>query len=93
MFPPRKILFPIDFSERSTAVVPTAAALARKFDAELELMNVKNPMPLEDSIALYERGQALKAHCEQKLRSAESRLEKIVQAPKGSVAAEPLKLG
>ena len=25
---------------------------------------------LEDSIALYERGQALKAHCEQKLRSA-----------------------
>ena len=48
---------------------------------------------LEDSIALYERGQALKAHCEQKLRFAESRLEKIVQAPKGTVAAEPLKLG
>lgn len=34
---------------------------------------------LEDSIALYERGQALKAHCESKLKAAESRLEKIVQ--------------
>jgi exodeoxyribonuclease VII small subunit len=48
---------------------------------------------LEDSIALYERGQALKAHCEQKLRSAESRLEKIVQTPKGTVGTEPLKFG
>lgn len=47
---------------------------------------------LEDSIALYERGQALKAHCEQKLRSAESRLEKIVQGPKGPVGAEALNL-
>jgi exodeoxyribonuclease VII small subunit len=34
---------------------------------------------LEESIAWYERGQALKAHCEQKLKAAESRLEKIVQ--------------
>ena len=33
---------------------------------------------LEDSIALYERGQALKSHCEKKLKSAEGRLEKIV---------------
>ncbi|MBV9991923.1 MAG: exodeoxyribonuclease VII small subunit [Alphaproteobacteria bacterium] len=33
---------------------------------------------LEDSIALYERGQALKAHCEAKLKAAEGRLEKIV---------------
>jgi exodeoxyribonuclease VII small subunit len=38
---------------------------------------------LEDSIALYERGQALKAHCETKLKSAESRLEKIVMGSEG----------
>ena len=38
---------------------------------------------LEDSIALYERGQALKAHCEDKLKSAESRLEKIVMGANG----------
>jgi exodeoxyribonuclease VII small subunit len=48
---------------------------------------------LEDSIALYERGQALKAHCEQKLRSAESRLEKVVTGPKGAERTEPMDLG
>jgi exodeoxyribonuclease VII small subunit len=48
---------------------------------------------LEDSIALYERGQALKAHCETKLKAAESRLEKIVTGAKGAERAEPLDLG
>ena len=38
---------------------------------------------LEDSIALYERGQALKAHCEAKLKAAEGRLEKIVMGAGG----------
>lgn len=38
---------------------------------------------LEDSIALYERGQALKAHCEAKLKAAEGRLEKIVLGASG----------
>ena len=47
---------------------------------------------LEDSIALYERGQALKAHCESKLKVAESRLEKIVQSG-GKLASEPVDLG
>src|ERR1700756_4515063 len=48
---------------------------------------------LEDSIALYERGQALKSHCESKLRAAESRLEKIVTGAKGAERTEPLDLG
>lgn len=47
---------------------------------------------LEDSILLYERGQALKVHCEQKLRSAEARLEKIVQGPKGPQGVEPMSI-
>jgi exodeoxyribonuclease VII small subunit len=38
---------------------------------------------LEDSIALYERGTALKAHCEEKLKGAEARLEKIVLGADG----------
>jgi exodeoxyribonuclease VII small subunit len=46
---------------------------------------------LEDSIVLYERGQALKSHCEERLRSAESRLEKIVHTPKGGITTEPMK--
>jgi len=48
---------------------------------------------LEDSIALYERGQTLKAHCEKKLKAAEGRLEKIVlgaQGPTGTEPVEPL---
>lgn len=47
---------------------------------------------LEDSIVLYERGQALKAHCESKLKAAESRLEKIVQNA-GQVSAESVEIG
>jgi exodeoxyribonuclease VII small subunit len=43
--------------------------------------------PLEDSIALYERGAALKAHCEKKLRDAEMRVEKITQGAAGPAAA------
>ncbi len=33
--------------------------------------------PLEDAIGLYQRGTALKTHCEKKLRSAEERVQKI----------------
>jgi exodeoxyribonuclease VII small subunit len=47
---------------------------------------------LEDSIVLYERGQALKAHCEAKLKSAETRLEKIVQKT-GQIGVEPVEVG
>ena len=48
---------------------------------------------LEDSIALYERGQALKAHCEKKLKAAESRLEKIVHGSGGVAGSEAMDLG
>ena len=34
-------------------------------------------VPLDQSIALYERGAALKAHCAQRLREAEDRVELI----------------
>ena len=40
--------------------------------------------PLEESIDLYTRGAALKAHCEAKLKSAQLRVEKIVVGPGGS---------
>ena len=48
---------------------------------------------LEDSIALYERGQALKVHCEARLKAAEGRLEKIVHGAKGPEGVEPVDLG
>ncbi len=40
-------------------------------------------VPLEQSIALYERGDALKKHCEAKLGEAELKVEKIVAGDDG----------
>ncbi len=45
---------------------------------------------LEDSINAYERGVTLKNHCESKLREAQSRIDKIVVKPDGSVSTTPL---
>jgi exodeoxyribonuclease VII small subunit len=43
---------------------------------------------LEDSIALYERGAALKAHCEKTLKSAQEKIEKIVVGADGKPKAQ-----
>ncbi len=40
-------------------------------------------VPLEQSIALYERGDALKKHCDAKLGEAELKVEKIVAGDDG----------
>ncbi|MFM2356315.1 MAG: hypothetical protein RLZZ528_2051 [Pseudomonadota bacterium] len=49
---------------------------------------------LEKSIALYERGAALKAHCEAKLKAAEEKVAKITLdangQPAGTTAVEGL---
>lgn len=44
--------------------------------------------PLEESIAIYERGAALKAHCESKLKTAELKVEQIVQGTSGKPETE-----
>jgi exodeoxyribonuclease VII small subunit len=40
-------------------------------------------VPLEDSIGLYERGEALRRHCQARLDAAQARIEKIVAGPDG----------
>ncbi|HVZ27903.1 MAG TPA: exodeoxyribonuclease VII small subunit [Rhizomicrobium sp.] len=45
---------------------------------------------LEDSILLYERGQALKNHCEARLKAAEGRLEKLVLGTSGTPVGSEL---
>lgn len=40
--------------------------------------------PLEESIALYEEGARLKAHCEDRLKAAQLRVEKIVVGSDGA---------
>ena len=51
----------------------------------------KGAVPLEQSIAIYERGERLKKHCETLLKSAEERIEKITLGADGKPkGAEPL---
>lgn len=40
--------------------------------------------PLQESIAIYERGETLKAHCEAQLKTAEARIEKITLSKEGT---------
>ncbi|MDQ7017584.1 MAG: exodeoxyribonuclease VII small subunit [Robiginitomaculum sp.] len=47
---------------------------------------------LEQSIAMYERGAALKAHCEGKLKAAKLKIEKIVLDADGTASTEPAKI-
>ena len=54
--------------------------------AELETIVVKlesGKVDLEESIRIYERGEALRKHCEAKLAEAEARIEKITLSPQG----------
>jgi exodeoxyribonuclease VII small subunit len=64
-----------------------ALAELERIVAELE----SGQAPLERSIQMYERGAALKAHCEKRLEAARLRVEKIVmgaQGPQGIAPAE-----
>ncbi len=45
---------------------------------------------LDEAIDAYERGAALKRHCEAKLKEAQARIDRIVVADDGAVATEPL---
>ena len=40
-------------------------------------------VPLDESIDLYERGEALRQRCQQRLDAAQARIEKIVAGPDG----------
>ena len=61
--------------------MPFEAALA-----ELEGIVAKleqGAVPLEESIKIYERGEALKSHCDKLLKNAEMRIEKITLSADG----------
>lgn len=44
---------------------------------------------LDDSIAAYARGAALRAHCAAKLDEARTKVERIVVGPDGTPSLEP----
>ena len=47
---------------------------------------------LDDAIDSYSRGAELKKHCENKLKDAQVRIDKIVAGSDGAMALEPLKV-
>jgi len=70
---------------------------AMSFEQALEQLEAivgnleRGDVPLEQSIRIYERGEALKKHCEKLLKSAESKVEKIRLDREGAAkATEPL---
>ncbi len=64
-----------------------ALAMLEEIVARLEAGKVD----LEESIKIYERGEALRKHCEAKLVEAEARIEKITLDPQGKpVGTVPL---
>lgn len=51
----------------------------------------RGDVPLEESVAIYERGEALKRRCDELLRQAEARVEKITLDASGKpTGTEPL---
>ena len=45
---------------------------------------------LDDAVKAYERGAALKAHCESKLAGAKAKIEQITVGSDGKISAAPL---
>ena len=62
-----------------------ALAELEKIVRDLETGQAK----LDDAIAAYERGAALKRHCEAKLRDAQAKVDRIVTGPEGQNRLEP----
>ena len=51
----------------------------------------KGDSKLEEAIRAYERGAALKRHCEKKLREAQEKVDRIVVGSDGSLSTQPAK--
>ena len=71
-------------TDSASPAVPGGDLAALRFDQALEELRAvvarleEGGMPLEESIALYERGTALHEHCARLLDSAEARVQRLV---------------
>jgi exodeoxyribonuclease VII small subunit len=84
--------------ERNT-MADTAHADVKKLSFERAIEELESivkrledgKVPLEESVAIYERGESLKRRCEELLRQAEARVDKITTDANGQPAGtEPL---
>jgi exodeoxyribonuclease VII small subunit len=76
-----------DASDISMLSFEKALSALEDIVARLEAGKVE----LQESISIYERGEALRKHCEAKLKEAEARIEKITLDPNGKISGiQPL---
>ncbi|MBI3452811.1 MAG: exodeoxyribonuclease VII small subunit [Rhodospirillales bacterium] len=78
--------------------IPTDIAKLSFEDALKELEQIVQTLEggrgkLDEAIKSYERGAALKRHCEKKLAEAQAKIEKISFGADGGVKSEPASLG
>jgi exodeoxyribonuclease VII small subunit len=73
-----------DETDIATLSFEQALAELERIVAELE----SGKAELERSITVYQRGAALKAHCEAKLRAAQLQVEQIILGPAGPTGVE-----
>jgi exodeoxyribonuclease VII small subunit len=72
-----------DTPDAAAAPAPDPAISALSFEAAMgELETIvrrleSGDVNLEESVALYERGHALRAHCEARLAAAQARIEQV----------------
>lgn len=84
--------------DMSKAEIPSDIAKLTFEDALAQLEGIVRNLEggdsaLDDAIAAYERGAALKRHCESKLRQAQARVEKISLGADGTPEANPADAG
>ncbi|MCZ2203882.1 exodeoxyribonuclease VII small subunit [Bartonella sp. A05] len=69
----------IETGEIKTLSFEVALKQLEKIVEDLE----RGDVPLEQSITIYERGEALKKHCDKLLKMAEAKVEKIRLSDEG----------
>jgi exodeoxyribonuclease VII small subunit len=76
---------------------PNADIRAMSFEQALDALErivddlERGDVPLDQSIRIYERGEALKSHCDRLLKAAEDKVEKIRLSREGKpIGVEPL---
>lgn len=80
-----------------TSSLPSDIAALSFEDALAELERIVRQLEdgrgkLDEAISSYERGTALKRHCETKLREAQQKVDRITVAADGTIGAEPARI-
>ena len=74
--------------DASAAAAPGDLPFERALEQLEEIVRrlERGDVPLDESVAIYERGEALKRHCETRLKRAEARIQKIAIGPDSRAA-------